>query len=385
MGDDALTREERGLREDRTALSRPPPRRGLPVGLLGALLVVLAGGGAAAAWVLWPRAPERGRIRVASEPPGALVFVDGASRPLVAGEGDGVLVEGLGAGEHHLTLRLPDHRPATVRVFLDPADEASWTQQRVRTTLLPEGDATPAAPREPAEPDAGILSPAESDARVYTFDPRRIVVAVPRTAAVHRSLDPRQQYDLGVDGEASIDRNTGKAYPLRACWFYARGRGGVLGGPLTPRVDLPLLGIADLWLFVPDYDPSDNTGILQVRLKDAAGRVQTVPVSAKRNAVKLDDGNSLRIRASSFPTRMRVKVDGLFSLGPGGVPIFGYMSDPRFVGAYSHDADKAAGFAYLGDTVLPRVGFDDLRVFLLDDDPADNSGEVRAQLMPDRK
>jgi hypothetical protein len=307
--------------------------------------------------------------------------VDGASRPLVAGEGDGVLVDGLGAGEHHLSVRLAGHRSASVRVFLDPADETSWSHQQIRAVLEAETEAPAPAP---VAPDGGGLAPAEPDARVYTFDPRRVVLSVPRTAAVHRTLDPRQRYDLGVDGEASLDPNTGKAYPLHACWFYARGKGGILGGPLTPRVDLPLEGIADLWLFVPDFDPSDNRGSLLVSVKDSSGRVQSIPVSARRNAVKLDDQNSLRIRASSFPVRMRVKVDGVFSLGPGGFPAFGYMSDPRNVGAYSHDSDKAAGFAYFGETVLPRVGFEDLRVFVLDDDPADNSGEVRVQLMPDR-
>jgi serine/threonine protein kinase len=321
-----------------------PIRRGRRTPVIAALGIVA---GLAAGTLAWPllRGPPRGELRVASEPPGASISLDGTATAR-ATTAEGVLLGDLSPGPHLLLLSRLGYEDARVPVTLDASDERSLRGQRIEAHLVPRN------PKSTAPVDVKHV--------VTKLDLRWLD---PSKKALRQKLNPAHKYSLRANNE-SMRLGVVNSVRVKTVFFLAINGKSLQAGLVTPSDEASLENVADLFLFFVDADCTDNQQGVGVHIYDATlDRSTTVGVSGARNCVPLTpancltiDGNGLRAFTASRPRSF---------VGP--PRPLGYLLAARLTADWTlehHDeASWIMGTAGSGERVRPPIPFQTLWLF----------------------
>jgi hypothetical protein len=242
-----------------------------------------------------------------------------------------------------------------------------------------------AGPVETRLPPRDAPFPGTSD----TLDLAREAIVVPKSNAAHKRLDPTHAYKLNVKGTASAG-GIGNSIKIYGVWYYGRGPGKTVAGVLAPKNPASLSGIRDLWCFIVDDNAGDNTGNLDVSIRDTTPGVEggdsVLRVSAHKNCVEIGTRNSMRIDADQREWKCSgthrcdiVVAPGKMQVGSGGVPRVAYQVQMglMFLGGMAIRGEEAWGLVEPGKSVTPAFPWEFAFFFVLDDDPKDNVGNIK--------
>jgi hypothetical protein len=201
--------------------------------------------------------------------------------------------------------------------------------------------------------------------------------------ALSKELQPGHAYTLSLGrGDANLAGLLGAlGYVTRVFW-YARGPNGARGGLLDRGHDEAITGASHLYLFFVDLDPGDNRGTLEVIVRDrTSGRREALRVDAARNCIALGPANALEVDLPRTG-HWRVELSGRAELGPGGLPLLGWFNEVTGFVFGGVRIEDCYGLVPMDRSFEPRPQFFFARFFFIDDDPADDRGELRIRLSP---
>jgi serine/threonine protein kinase len=220
-------------------------------------------------------------VELTSTPQGASVWVDGqllpahtpALIPHLSTDREHLLeVHAIGMESWSQRVRAEEGTTLAVRAQLRPARPRS-------ATLAPNGAPAPAPRRVPNE-GSFPLPAFEVRAAQHAF-------RVPPSSAARLRLDPSRTYSLRTEGTLAHGPTPGAALDTVA--YYVEG-----GTALPARESFGLVGPQEvrvrnafaLYLFVPDTSAQDNTGRLQVHVRETKNDTgATVVVDARQHAL----------------------------------------------------------------------------------------------------
>ncbi len=261
--------------------SPEPVRRRPPLQswvLFGVPLVAALGAGAL---ILTDEDARTFAVELTSTPQGASIWVDGQLLPAHTP----VLIPHLSTDHEHL-------------LEVHAIGMESW-RQRVQAepgaTLAVRAQLRPMPPRSAplsatgASASASRRVPNEGYFPLPAFEVRAAQHAfhVPRSAAARLRLDPSRTYSLRTEG--TLAYGPMPAVPIDTVAYYLEG-----GTALPARESFGLVGPRELqvrnafalYLFVPDTAAQDNTGRLQVHVREAQSEAgATVVVDARQHAL----------------------------------------------------------------------------------------------------
>jgi len=349
------------------------------VAVAGLVLVALA------AVALLRGGSPSARLVVGSEPPGALVAIDG--KP--TGKATPATFEGFSADERHrVELHLAGFRP--------------WSRDIVLVAFLPttldatlESEHPAAEPEAPSLPTFSISDGGEDDPEL-TADGYGLTIRlptdgnaflVPASKAASVKLDPRHTYRAWASGALHLDRTLGTYAEAAAYLVTGPGVSAAQAFGLIDRNPRTITGASQLWAFCPSSSEAAAGGELVVHVLDtsapraAALEIPARAVSVPREQALIGEGleadqvYEIAIRATNAPALTR---------GAGGGPV-GRVLLVRISQRPPAEADLGAWarstvmVLSAGRTALVS-GAEQLLFTFPDDSGDDNSGELQVEI-----
>jgi serine/threonine protein kinase len=346
-------------------------RLGLSIG--GFVLAAVVAG----SLVVWIGQPKPASIKVKSTPSGLSVVLDGNDTGKVT---PAVIEIRQPDIDHFIDLIAPGMKPyqtvvhprqgsqAEVDAKLEP--QTKPTEKRTTTTQK-ENDPGPAV-----GPRQAVLDGISGS------------IALPTTHAARVKLNPKRTYRLSVEGIASLG-GLNALYQTRGCFFFVEhDKSSPVGGPtfgyLAPKTELRVLGAREIYGFVVDENPADNSGVLTLTARDAHSSEQVkLKVDAKANSVWPEPPLGVHL-ADLGNKRYTLEMAGGVELGGRNGrterAIYWYDGEASLT-LQGKNVDANHGMLRVGEKVVLESP-SKLILFLPDDDPADNKGSLTATLTP---
>lgn len=343
-------------------------------------------------------------IQLTSEPPGALVSVDGQ-----AGRPTPVLISGLTANEEHLievsapgwktsSQRVKPVRGATVPLFVKLEPIAPPPQ-------LDLGGEPPAPePPEPTAPDSTVTAKQEAKAapvehelryptNAFEVKARHHTFLVPPSRAARVRLDPKKTYTIWAEGTVSLGGFV-DLMRINEVFYFVEGTSALSAdeafGELSPgRKNARTIRHATaLYAFIFDGRPFDNSGGTRIRIQERGEkRFTTLIVEPRANAVYPDldqaialhgltvgDTYEVALREAATPAAIR-------SGRRGRATKLVFLQDTSQLFLRGHPLDDYARVVKVGST-FRVTATETMRFFFLDDSVEDNTGGVMVEVTP---
>ncbi|HEY3444944.1 MAG TPA: serine/threonine-protein kinase [Myxococcales bacterium] len=320
-------------------------------------------------------------LEIVTAPPGAAVMLDG--RDLKSATP--TRLEGVSAEDpHELELSMVGRKP--VKRTLEPSKQRRVV---VEVTMEPEGGepSSVSAPdglrhvadaRDPVDDPVAVVAPAawpETKQVVLRSQSNAVVAAA--TPAARLRLDPTRTYRLAVEGSAEVSSGAQRRTVREVAWF-AEKPGGVGGealcGVLTPQGGAVVTGARALYAFAVRRPGEEGAGELKVRLVD--------PRAKKPLVLPVDVSSAAFVPGDRLPRMMGLDPSVAYSLSVSGQASLGASGQAtRLLYVLDGESPEVLGALGTGGSKVVR-GAKGLWLVLLDDDLADNDGDLVVNVSP---